>query len=101
MSSRRPNSSRCSAGALGDKPFIASHIANAHTLFNVINALLFLPLIGHLARLTAKLIPGREERPEFHLNYLDPRVLNTPPIALAQARSETVRMLRVTGEVFD
>ena len=87
-------------GALGDKPFIARHIANAHTLFNVINALLFLPLVGHLARLTAKLLPGKENQAESHRRFLDTRVLDTPPIALAQARSETVRMLRVTGEVF-
>jgi phosphate:Na+ symporter len=88
-------------GALGDKPFIARHIANAHTLFNGINALIFLPLVGHLARLTAKLLPGRDAPTEFHLKYLDSRVLNTPPIALAQARAETVRMLQITGEIFD
>lgn len=88
-------------GVVGDKPFIARHIANAHTLFNVINALLFLPLIGPLARLTAALIPGREEPQEFHLKYLDARVLNTPPIALAQARAEVNRMIRVTGEIVD
>ncbi|NJC88643.1 MAG: Na/Pi cotransporter family protein [Desulfuromonas sp.] len=87
-------------GALGDKPFIARHIANAHTLFNVINALLFLPLVGHLARLTAALMPGREKQPEFHHSHLDARVLNTPPIALSQARSETIHMVRITGEVF-
>lgn len=87
-------------GALGDKPFIARHIANAHTLFNIINALLFIPLVGHLARLTAVLIPGREKQPEFQHSHLDVRVLNTPPIALSQARSETIHMVRITGEVF-
>jgi phosphate:Na+ symporter len=86
-------------GEFGDKPFIARHIANAHTLFNVINALIFLPLVGPLARLTAVLLPGRDEPVDFHLKYLDARVLNTPPIALAQARAETVRMARITGEV--
>lgn len=86
-------------GTLGDKPFIARHIANAHTLFNVINALLFLPLVGHLARLTAALIPGRENQSEFHLRHLDARVLNTPPIALSQAHSETMHMVRVAGEI--
>lgn len=88
------------AGSLGDKPFIARHIANAHTIFNVVNALLFIPLVGHLARLTAALIPGKEEAVEFHLKYLDTRVLNTPPIALAQARAEITRMIRTTMEVF-
>ncbi|MCM2263920.1 MAG: Na/Pi cotransporter family protein [Desulfuromonadales bacterium] len=87
-------------GALGDKPFIARHIANAHTLFNVINALLFIPLISYLARLTVALIPGRETQTESHHSHLDARVLNTPPIALSQARSETIHMVRITGEVF-
>jgi phosphate:Na+ symporter len=89
------------SGLVGDKPFIARHIANAHTLFNVINALIFIPLVGPLARLTAALIPGRDEPRDFHLKYLDTRVLNTPPIALAQARAEVNRMLQVTGEVVD
>jgi NAD(P)-dependent dehydrogenase (short-subunit alcohol dehydrogenase family) len=29
------------------------------------------------------------------------RVINTPPIALAQARAETARMIRITGEVVE
>ncbi len=86
-------------GAIGDKPYIARHIANAHTLFNILNALMFIPLIGHLGRLTAVLIPGGGPAPEFHLRHLDARVLDTPPIALAQARSETIHMVRVTGDV--
>jgi phosphate:Na+ symporter len=88
-------------GALGDKPFIARHIANTHTLFNIINTLLFLPLIGLLAKLSTVVIRGREEELEFHLKYLDNRVLNTPPIALAQARSETRRMAQVAREMLD
>lgn len=86
-------------GAVGDKPFIARHIANAHTIFNVISAILFIPFVGQLARLTAVLIPGRDAPTEFHLKYLDFRVLNTPPIALAQAQAETRRMMGVTGEI--
>lgn len=86
-------------GAIGDKPFIARHIANAHTLFNVINALLFIPLVGHLARLSAALLPGRDDQQAGRPGgYLDARVLNTPPIALSQARSETLHMVRITGE---
>ncbi|MEZ4599251.1 MAG: Na/Pi cotransporter family protein [Syntrophotaleaceae bacterium] len=85
---------------LGDKPFIARHIANTHTLFNIINTLIFLPLVGVLCRLTTLLIPGKEEASEFHLKYLDNRVLNTPPIAYGQARSETRRMAQITLEMF-
>ncbi len=87
--------------AIGDKPYIARHIANTHTLFNIINVLVFLPMIGVLARVTTFLIRGKEEEMEFHLKYLDNRVLNTPPIALGQARAETRRMAQVCLDMFD
>ena len=87
--------------AVGDKPFIARHIANTHTLFNIINTLVFLPLVGVLAKLATMIIPGREDEMEFHLKFLDNRVLNTPPIAFGQARSETKRMAMVTLEMLD
>lgn len=89
------------ASAVGDKPLIARHIANAHTLFNVVNVLIFLPFVTLLARLTTLLIPGRDVAGEFHLRYIDHRVLNTPPIALGQARGETRRMAHLTLEMLD
>lgn len=93
------------AGALGslvgEKPFIARHIANAHTFFNVLNVLVFLPVIGLLAKLTTGLIRGRDEEMEFHLRYIDTRVLNTPSIALGQARSETRRMAQIALETLE
>ncbi len=88
-------------GALGDKPFIARHIANTHTMFNILNTIIFLPLVGILAKLSTLTIRGREEEMEFHLKFLDNRVLSTPPIALAQARSETRRMAQVAQEMVD
>jgi phosphate:Na+ symporter len=88
-------------GAIGDKPFIARHIANTHTLFNVINVLIFLPFIGVLAKLTTYMIRGKDQEMEFHLKYIDNRVLNTPPIALGQARSETKRMAQLCLEMLD
>jgi phosphate:Na+ symporter len=88
-------------GELGDKPFIARHIANTHTLFNIINTIIFLPLVGVLAKLSTLIIRGRDAEVEFHLKFLDNRVLNTPPIALAQARAETCRMAQVVQEMVD
>ena len=88
-------------GEIGDKPFIARHIANTHTMFNIVNTMIFLPLVGILAKLSTMVIRGRDEEMEYHLKYLDNRVLNTPPIALAQARSETRRMAQVAQEMVD
>ncbi|MEJ2200003.1 MAG: Na/Pi cotransporter family protein [Desulfuromonadaceae bacterium] len=89
-------------GQIGDKPFIARHIANTHTLFNIINTIIFLPLVGLLAKLTTLVIRGRDDEVmEFHLKYIDNRVLNTPPIALGQAKAETKRMGTIALEMLD
>jgi len=88
-------------GELGDKPFIARHIANTHTMFNIVNTIIFLPLVGLLAKISTVVIRGSDADIEFHLKYLDNRVLSTPPIALAQARSETLRMAKVARAMVD
>ncbi|WP_020676239.1 Na/Pi cotransporter family protein [Geopsychrobacter electrodiphilus] len=81
---------------IGDRPFIARHIANAHTLFNVINALIFLPFLGPMARLSTFLIRGQDSIVKMQALYIDIRVLNTPPIALGQAKREIQRMVNLT-----
>jgi phosphate:Na+ symporter len=88
-------------GEIGDKPYIARHIANTHTMFNIINTIIFLPLVGVLAKLSTLMIRGQDAEVDFHLKFLDNRVLNTPPIALAQARAETLRMAQVAKEMVD
>jgi phosphate:Na+ symporter len=88
-------------GEIGDKPFIARHIANTHTMFNVVNTIIFLPMVGLLAKLSTFAIRGHEKETDFNLKYLDNRVLSTPPIALAQARSETRRMAQIAQEMVD
>lgn len=72
----------------------ARQLANAHTVFNVANALLFLPLAGVLDRTVHLLRPDRPSdavdpgRPR----YLDASALATPSIALDRARMETLRL---------
>ncbi len=86
-------------GVIGDKPFIARHIANTHTLFNLINTLVFLPAIGLLAKLATMMIRGKEDIERMQVQFIDSRVLNTPPIALGQARRETYRMANMALEM--
>jgi phosphate:Na+ symporter len=69
-------------------------IANAHTLFNVINTILFIGFTTQFARFVEWLIPdkpvvlGEEYRPKF----LDDNLISTPAIALDAARREIGRM---------
>ena len=87
---------------IGDKPFVARHLANAHTFFNVFNCLLFLPLIGVLARICNWMVPASDdEESTYHLRYIDNRVLDTPDLALAQAHQETSRMAGICLKMFD
>ncbi|MDT8272234.1 MAG: Na/Pi cotransporter family protein [Desulfomonilia bacterium] len=72
----------------GRCPFSARHIANFHTIFNVTNCIIFLPLMGLLARVSAVLAPGETKSRVFRLESLDKRIFEAPSIALDEARQE-------------
>jgi phosphate:Na+ symporter len=76
-------------------------IANAHTVYNVLIALLFLPFTGLLAVLVDRLVPPKTEKPVFNVNYLDENVLSTPVMALSLAKKEVQRMGEIVYEMVD
>lgn len=69
-------------------------IANAHTLFNVGIAILFLPFISQFARLVYWLVPDKPlgEALEIQPKYLSDMLYHTPSLALDAARHEIKRM---------
>ncbi|MDH5373330.1 MAG: Na/Pi cotransporter family protein, partial [Acidimicrobiia bacterium] len=69
-------------------------IANAHTIFNVINTLLFLPFATQFARLIERFVPDRpiEEEAVIRAKYLTSDLISTPTLALDRARLEIHRM---------
>lgn len=74
-------------------------IANAHTLFNVLNATVLLVLTPQIARLVGRLVP---EPPGGVVNlaqprFLDDALLTTPALALVAARRELVRLGELSG----
>ncbi|MCL6450056.1 MAG: Na/Pi cotransporter family protein [Acetobacteraceae bacterium] len=73
-------------------------IANAHTIFNVSNTVIQLPLIRFLVLIASTVVPGRVEVLERGPKYLEKRLLNSPAIALAQARRELYRMGQLARE---
>ena len=54
-----------------------------------------------LASISTRILKGDDAEIECHLKYIDSRVLNTPPLALSQARSETNRMAKICIECLD
>ena len=73
---------------------IAAHIAVAHTIFNVGNSVIFLPMSGLLAKLVVKLVPERAGDLAAKPVVLEEHLLDTPIIALEQAKREIIRMAR-------
>ncbi|MBW1901287.1 MAG: Na/Pi cotransporter family protein [Deltaproteobacteria bacterium] len=79
-----------------EKPDIARHIANSHTLFNVVNALFFLMILPYLVKVAIWLTPhkkGEAELEELHkIKYMDSGFIDTPTVAIEQAKAEIIRM---------
>ncbi len=90
-----------SASQMAPTSVIARHLANAHTLFNLFSSVLFLPLIGFFTRSSLFTMPGaRRGNIEPRPQYLDWRVINTPMLALMQARNEMRRMGETARAMF-
>jgi len=68
------------------------HIALAHSTFNVVAALIVLPLAGVLESLVLKVLPSKPGQREIPTVTLERNLLDTPAVAMIQARKEIVRM---------
>ena len=79
-------------------------IANAHTIFNIANTVLFLGLTTQMARLVERLIPDKPFEAEIlsvTARYLEPELLSTPALALDRVRMEVQHMGQVVQEMLD
>lgn len=76
---------------------VPGKIALTHILFNVALAVVFLPLVGLMARLVRFIIPEPPSKAEeFKPLYLDKGALETPALAFAQAKREILRIASIT-----
>ena len=80
----------------GDLP---RKIANAHTVFNVFTTFLLLPFSVFLAKLCEKIIPTKNTKVKYQ--KLEPHLLDTPPIALAQTTGSLRQMLKKAWKMID
>ncbi len=85
----------------GMRPNIGWHIAVAHTMFNVVNVLVWIPLIGYLTKLVTWLVPQKGEKEIHKLKYLGTRNTMAPEVALQQADLEMDNMVVITREMFE
>lgn len=73
---------------------IAPCIALAHTIFNVTNSGIFLPLAGLLEKLVVRFVPERPGDAAASPVILEEHLLDTPVIALEQTKREIIRMAK-------
>ena len=66
----------------------ALQISMFHTFFNVVTALIFIPLSNRLVSLVTKIIPDRKKDKNNILKYIDIRLLSNPTLALNQVKME-------------
>ncbi|HEU4618803.1 MAG TPA: Na/Pi cotransporter family protein [Gammaproteobacteria bacterium] len=91
------------------EPDPARAAADFHTLFNLASAVVFFPLLPLYARLLKRVLAPRHREADLKQPlYLDPAARATPPLALAAATREALRMadaleamLRSAREAFD
>ena len=77
---------------------IMRQVANSHTLFNVLNAAAFIPLVGVLARVAERVIPGGIMDLRIEPKFLERHLLATPLVALEQAKKEIARMAEIARQ---
>lgn len=89
----------------GERPNIARYIANAHTMFNLVNAMFFLLILPYLVKVAIWLTPHKKEAKELdelhHVKYMDSKFIAIPSVALAQARAEAIRMGESAQVMYD
>ena len=77
---------------------VMRQVANSHTLFNVLSAAVFIGFTGPLARLVRRVVPGEVEELRVEPRYLEKHLLDTPFIAIEQAKKEIVRMAGIAEQ---
>jgi phosphate:Na+ symporter len=80
---------------------ITAKIALVHTGFNLINTIIFLPLMKPLAALVEKLVPEKKIDEINHLTYFDVRMLDTPSLGIVQSKEQVLFMAESIEKMSD
>lgn len=67
-------------------------IAATHSIFNIVNTLLFLPFGPMFVGLLTRLVPSKDFKEKPKLTDLDIRMLESPSLAIEQSRKEIGKM---------
>ena len=74
-------------------------IATAHTMFNVVNVLIFTPFIGVMADLLTKIVKD-DGKKDDRVTKIDFLMLKTPSVVVGQTKTEILTMGKYIEEMF-
>jgi len=80
---------------------IQRQIANMHTIFNVSTTIILFPIIGFFEKIVIKLYPGKDIIVHKNALYLNSRLINTPTLALDQAKKELLRVTKISQNMLN
>ncbi|MBQ9517567.1 MAG: Na/Pi cotransporter family protein [Eubacterium sp.] len=73
-------------------------VAAAHIIFKVVTALVLLPFVQVVVKISKKLIPEKEHESEMRFSYIDVKVLDNPMATSQEVVAEVNRMAQVVRE---
>lgn len=76
------------------------HVANFHTVFNILLACLFMPFLGSIEKLLYKIMARRKGEMPVQPKYLDAGLLTTPVFAMEASRLEMSRIAKRVAHMF-
>lgn len=78
---------------------MATAIATAHTMFNVINVILFIPFIGYLAKFLCTIVKD-DDNGVVRVTKLSSLMVTLPNVVIDQTRTEVLTMAANIKEIF-
>lgn len=74
-------------------------IAISHTLFNVVNTIIWLPLVWLMVKLVTLIVPGEDPIVQKRLAFIDYKVIGSPAVAIGLATQELARMTEIAMQM--
>lgn len=78
---------------------MATAIATAHTMFNVINVILFIPFIGYLAKFLCRIVKD-DDNGVVRVTKLSSLMVTLPNVIIDQTKTEVLTMAANIKEIF-
>jgi phosphate:Na+ symporter len=82
-------------------PDTGRQIANAHMLYNLLTALIFIPLVPLTVRIIEKISPPSGTIKKTELFYLDRKLICTPSVSLQEVNRGAVEMAKISYEMLE